>query len=167
MTRGQFEGERMHATRWVIALFCALCLAACGGGGDNSSAPAPPPPVGDNGGSGDDTSEGSDDDGACGVSAQIDFVEAVTDTWYLWYDEMASVDKSDFDSAQAYLDARLQPLIDDGRGGFSRMTTITEDETSYQLGGLCGLWFSLQLDSSAGLFIIDVFESGPAWAAGV
>ena len=162
MARGQFEGERMHVTRWLVPLFCTLFLAACGGGGDSS--PPPAPPVADNGGSGDDASGDSDDGGACGVSAQIDFVEAVTDTWYLWYDEMASVDKSDYDSAQAYLDARLQPLIDDGRGGFSRMTTITEDETSYTSGAYIGFGFR---NDSSGLYITDVFESGPAWAAGM
>ena len=37
------------------------------------------------------------------------FVEAVTDSWYLWYDEMAEVDKASYESAQAYLDARLAP----------------------------------------------------------
>ena len=154
----------MHVRRWLIPLFCTLLLVACGGGGDSS--PPPAPPVADNGGPGDDTSGGSDDDtsgdsgddGACGVSAQIDFVEAVTDTWYLWYDEMASVDKSDYDSAQAYLDARLQPLIDDGRGGFSRMTTITEDETSISSGAYVGFGFRSN-STSAGFFIIDVFES--------
>ena len=152
----------MHATRWFLTVFCALLIAACGGGGDSS--PPPAHPVADNGGSGDDTSGGSDDDGACGVSAQIDFVEAVTDTWYLWYDEMASVDKSDYDSAQTYLDARLRPLIEDGRGGFSRMTTITEDETSISSGAYIGFGFR---NDESGLFILDVFESGPAWAAGM
>ena len=147
--RGQFEGERMHVTRWLIPLFCALFLAACGGGGDSS--PPPAPPVADNDGSGD-----SGDDGACGVSAQIDFVEAVTDEWYLWYDEMASVDKGDYDSAQAYLDARLQPLIDDGRGGFSRMTTITEDETDISSGAYIGFGFR---NDRSGLYITDVFEA--------
>ena len=152
----------MHATRWLVPLFCALFLAGCGGGGDSS--PPPAPPVADNGGSGDDASGDSGDDGACGVSAQIDFVEAVTDDWYLWYDEMASVDKSDYDSAQAYLDARLRPLIDDGRGGFSRMTTITEDETDISSGAYIGFGFR---NDSSGIYITDVFESGPAWAAGM
>ena len=162
MIRGQFEGERMHATRWLTLLFCALFLAACGGGGDSS--PPPAPPVADNDGSGDDASGDSDDDGACGVSAQIDFVEAVTDEWYLWYDEMASVDKGDYDSAQAYLDARLRPLIDDGRGGFSPKATITPGEADISPGASIGLGFR---NDSAGVFITGAFERGPAWEAGM
>ena len=145
---------------WLVVGFFSLILISCGGGG--SSTPPPAPPVADN-----DDSEDTGDADACGVPAQIDFVEAVTDSWYLWYDEMADVDKSDYESAQAYLDARLAPLSDDGRDrGFSYMTTITEDETSISSGAYIGFGFRSS-SSSTGLFIIDVFESGPAWAAGV
>jgi len=158
---GTFLGERMHSKNWLIATIIVLLLSACGGGGGGSNPPAPP--VADGGGGDGDTT--GDDDGACGVSAQIDFVEGVTESWYLWYDEMASVDKSGFDSAQAYLDARLQPLMDDGRDkGFSYLTTITEDETNISSGAYIGFgWRSDQ----TGVFIVDVFESGPAFAAGV
>ena len=149
---------------WFVIGFVLFSLVACGGGGGggSSSAPPPAPPVADN-----DDSEDTGDADACGVPAQIDFVEAVTDSWYLWYDEMADVDKAGYESAQAYLDARLAPLIDEGRDrGFSYMTTITEDETSISSGAYIGFGFRSS-SSSAGLFIIDVFESGPAWAAGV
>ena len=146
----------------VIGLFSFLLMACGGGGGGSSSTPPPAPPVADN-----DDSEDTGDADACGVPAQIDFVEAVTDSWYLWYDEMADVDKSGYESAQAYLDARLAPLSDDGRDrGFSYMTTITQDETSISSGAYIGFGFRSS-SSSTGLFIIDVFESGPAWAAGV
>ena len=94
----------------VIGLFSFLLMACGGGGGSSSSMPPPAPPVADN-----DDSEDTGDADAGGVPAQIDFVEAVTDSWYLWYDEMADVDKSGYESAQAYLDARLAPLSDDGR----------------------------------------------------
>ena len=149
---------------WFVIGFVLFSLVACGGGGGggSSSAPPPAPPVADN-----DDSEDTGEADACGVPAQIDFVEAVTDSWYLWYDEMADVDKAGYESAQAYLDARLAPLIDEGRDrGFSYMTTITEDETSISSGAYIGFGFRSS-SSSAGLFIIDVFESGPAWAAGV
>lgn len=148
---------------WLaIGLFSFLLMACGGGGGSSSTTPPPAPPVADN-----DDSEDTGDADACGVPAQIDFVEAVTDSWYLWYDEMADVDKSDYESAQAYLDARLAPLSDDGRDrGFSYMTTITEDETRISSGAYIGFGFRSS-SSSTGLFIIDVFESGPAWAAGV
>lgn len=155
----------MRIKNWLLFMIFTSALAACGGGGGNDSPPAPP--VADGGGSGGDSSGDSDDDGACGVSAQIDFVEAVTDSWYLWYDEMASANKADYDSAQAYLEARLQPLINDGRDkGFSYMTTITEDETSISSGAYVGFGFR-STSTADQLFIIDVFESGPAYAAGI
>ena len=103
---------------------------------------------------------------ACGAAAQIDFVEAVIDEWYLWYGEMADVEKSDYDSAQAYLDARLAPLIESRRDLFSRMTTITEDETSISSGAYIGFGFRSVSDATR-LRVIDVFESGPAYAAGI
>ena len=147
---------------WLVIGLFSFLLMACGGGSSGSSPPPPAPPVADN-----DNSDDTEDADACGVPAQIDFVEAVTDSWYLWYDEMADVDKAGYESAQAYLDARLAPLSDDGRDrGFSYMTTITEDETSISSGAYIGFGFRSN-SSSTGLFIIDVFESGPAWAAGV
>ena len=147
---------------WLVFGLFSFLLMACGGGGGSSSTPPPAPPVADNDNSGD-----TGDADACDVPAQIDFVEAVTDSWYLWYDEMADVDKAGYESAQAYLEARLKPLSEDGRDKrFSYMTTITEDETSISSGAYIGFGFRSS-SSSAGLFIIDVFESGPAWAAGV
>ena len=162
-------GERMHKKHsLVIGLFCLL-LMACGGGGGggSSSTPPPPPPIADGGDPDGDSTGDTGELDTCDVPLQIDFVEAVTDSWYLWYDEMAEVDKADYESAQAYLDARLRPLIDDGRDrGFSYMTTITEDETNISSGAYVGFGFRSN-STSRGLFIIDVFESGPAWAAGV
>ena len=151
---------------WLVIGLFSFLLMACGGG-SGSSTPPPAPPVADGPDSDTDSSGDTGDAGACGVPAQIDFVEAVTDSWYLWYDEMADVDKAGYESAQAYLDARLAPLSGDGRDrGFSYMTTITEDETSISSGAYIGFGFRSD-SSSTGLFIIDVFESGPAWAAGV
>ena len=143
--------------RWVLLAFLALAVGCSGGG---SSSPSPAPIVGGDG------SGGGDDASACDAAAQIDFVQDVIDSWYLWYGEMAQANKSDYDSAQAYLDARLAPLIDERRDLFSRMTTITEDEKSISSGAYIGFGFRSQT-TATGLFIIDVFESGPAHAAGV
>ena len=162
----------MHSTnnslRLVFFALAVLALPACSGGG-SSSTPAPPIADGGEPGEGSEGGEpgGSTDGDACDASAQIDFVESVTESWYLWYDEMATVNKADYDSAQAYLDARLQPLLDDGRDkGFSYMTTITEDETNISSGAYVGFGFRSS-STSTQLFIIDVFESGPAYAVGV
>ena len=159
-------GERMHKRYSLFIGLSCLLLMACGGGG-GSSTPSPAPPIAGNGESGSDGSGDTGGSAPCDVPLQIEFVEEVTDSWYLWYDEMAEVDKASYESAQAYLDARLAPLIDDGRDrGFSYMTTITEDETSISSGAYVGFGFRSN-STSAGIFIIDVFESGPAWVAGV
>ena len=77
---------------WVLLAFLALTVG-CSGGGSSSPSPSLAPIA------------------ACDAAAQIDFVQDVIDSWYLWYGEMAQANKSDYDSAQAYLDARLAPLI--------------------------------------------------------
>ena len=46
------------------------------------------------------------------------------------------------------------------------MTTITEDETNISSGAYVGFGFRSS-STSTQLFIIDVFESGPAYAVGV
>ena len=96
----------------VIGLFY-LSLVACGGGG--GSTPPLAPPIADHGDLGSGGPGHTGGSNACDVPSQIDFVEEVTDSWYLWYDEMADVDKAGYESAQAYLDARLAPLIEGGR----------------------------------------------------
>ena len=149
--------------RWILLALLALAVG-CSGGGSSSSPSAPI--TGGDGSDGGDGSGGGDDTSACDAAAQIDFVEEVIDSWYLWYDEMADANKSEYDSAQAYLDARLAPLINEQRDLFSRMTTITEDETSISSGAYVGFGFRSQTIATQ-LFIIDVFESGPAYAAGV
>ena len=171
----------MHNKHWLFVFITVLCLSACSGGGGSSSAQssvgsgasAGGSSSGDSGGgsSSGDSSGGSTDgaggEDVCGVSAQIDFVESISNSWYLWYDEMATVNKADYDSAQAYLDARLQPLLDDGRDrGFSYMTTITRDQTNISSGAYVGFGFR-STSTSSQLFITDVFESGPGFAAGI
>lgn len=102
------------------------------------------------------------------MTEQIDFVEAVIDSWYLWYRETATVDKSEYSNPQAYLDARLAPLIAEGRErNFSYVTTIAQDETSIGSGAYIGFGFRNSPPPAPPLFIADVFESGPAWKAGV
>ena len=89
----------MHVINWTVTVLLVLLLVGCGGGGGGSAAPQPVPPPApappDGNGAGEDSSGDIDLTDACEVPTQIDFVEAVTDSWYLWYDEMATVDKSD------------------------------------------------------------------------
>ena len=155
----------MRGTVFLVMVMGLLLMAGCGGGG-NSDNSTPTDPGGSTGGG---ASGGgiTDTDDSCGASAQIDFVQEVTDSWYLWYDEMASVSKSDYDDPEAYLDALLAPMAADGRDpGFSFLTTITEDEARFTSGAYIGFGFRYTVTDADQFLMIDVFESGPAYAAG-
>lgn len=163
--RNVAQGERMHLPNHFITFVLFSALFACGGGGSDNAGPAPPPLAGGGSSGGSDNNVSTPE--ACGAEAQIDFVEDIVDSWYLWYAETASVDKASFADAQSYLDARLKPLFDDGRDrGFSYLTTVTEDETGFTTGAYIGFGFRSRTTGSR-LFVLDVFESGPGWSAGI
>ena len=156
----------MHLLNRLITFALVSALVACGGGG-GSDAAGPAAPAAAAGGSSSSPDNSASAPEACGAEAQIDFVEDIVDSWYLWYAETASVDKANFTDAQSYLDARLKPLLDDGRDrGFSFVTTITEDEADYTTGAYVGFGFRTRTTDSR-IFILDVFESGPGWSAGI
>ena len=156
----------MRLPKCFIVCFLVAGLFACGGGGGSNNA-GPAAPLAAGGGSSGSSDNNASVPEACGAEAQIDFVEDIVDSWYLWYAETASVDKANFTDAQSYLDARLKPLLDDGRDrGFSFVTTITEDEADYTTGAYVGFGFRTRTTDSR-IFILDVFESGPGWSAGI
>lgn len=104
---------------------------------------------------------------SCGVESQQAFVLAVAEDWYLWYDEMASVDADDFDTAAAYLAALTAPLAADSRDpGFSYLTTVAEDEANFTSGAFVGFGFRFAIDDDGRYFISDAFEGAPAFQAG-
>ena len=78
-----------------------LLLAACGGGGGSSSVPSAP--IADNGGDGGSDESSDNPDDSCGVPAQLDFIEQVSQSWYLWFDEL-----EDF---AAQTSSRVVPLL--------------------------------------------------------
>lgn len=145
----------------IKAISCSsisLLLAACGGGGGGggnggslSPPPTTPPPA----------------TASCDVESQKDFVLAVADDWYLWYDEMASVSQADFTTAEAYLAALTAPLAQDFRDpGFSYLTTRAEDEANFTSGAFVGFGFRFAIDDAGRYLISDTFGGGPAFRAG-
>ena len=80
----------------------------------------------------------------------------------------APVDPADYSTAQAYLNALTEPLAADGRDpGFSYVTTRQLDESQYTSGAYIGFGFRSGVGPEDALFLADVFESGPAWEAGL
>jgi len=138
------------------SLFLLLLIVAtgCGGGGGGStaSAPAPVAPVVDN----------------CAAPGQKDFVKQVADAWYLWYRELASVDSDDYATANEYLAALTNPLVDDGRDpGYSYVTTKAEDEAALSSGAYVGFGFRYDVLAGNRFFLADVLQGSPADDAGL
>jgi len=98
---------------------------------------------------------------------QLDFIEQVSQSWYLWFDELAEVDKADYTDPAAYLDALVAPLAADLRDpGFSYLTSITADEARFTSGAYIGFGFVTPSPTPISSFMIDVFEGSPAYEAG-
>lgn len=135
-----------------LAFSVPLALTACGGGGG-----------GDDGGDDD----GGGDTGACSVTSQKQFVLDVARDWYLFPDLLQdNVDIDDFESATELLDYLTEEAREQGIDRyFSYVTTVQEDEAQLQ-GQNAGFGFRLGLTSDDRLFLLEVFETAPAGAAG-
>ena len=132
-------------------LFLLLVTGGCGGGGGGGSSSAnvaePVAPVVDN----------------CAVPGQKDFVKQVADEWYLWFRELASVDSDDYATANEYLAALTNPLVDDGRDpGYSYVTTKAEDEAALSSGAYVGFGFRYDVLAGNRFFLADVLQGSPA-----
>jgi len=177
-----------------VICIAGLLLMACGGGGgsssddatasiddvissDDSSASVDDAISSDDSSASVDDGISSDDatasvdDGVCGVTSQKAFVRDVAQSWYLWVDELADPDPADYTTAQAYLDALIEPLFLDGRDPrFSYVTTQQEDQASFATGAYIGFGFRYtQEPFNAGeqWWFLDVLEGSPAGDAGL
>ena len=151
----------------VIALVLSVLVTACGGGGGGGSTLSSPTGGGSSSGSG----GGSTTVDPCGVSAQIDFIDSTARTYYYWYDELASVNKADYDDPEEFLEAIMAPIWDDGSGrdpGFSYVTTLEADQASITNRTYYGFGFRFQLlDNNTIFYFSDSFEDSPAFEAGL
>lgn len=155
------KNSRRNSTRLkstLLGICAAFTLTGCGGGGGSGSGgttvlPAPTaPPV---------------SAASCDAESQKDFVFAVAQDWYLWYDEMADANPADFETADQYLAALTAPLAEDFRDpGFSFLTTREEDEASFTSGAFVGFGFRFAIDDGGRYLISDAFEGAPAAQAG-
>ena len=102
---------------------------------------------------------------ACGETLRKEWVGRVARDWYLWTDELALVDPRST-TAQT-LNALTEPWLQTGDPGFSYLTTRQLDESQYTSGAYIGFGFRSGVGPEDALFLADVFESGPAWEAGL
>ncbi len=150
--------------KFVTALVLSISVVACGGGGGGGTV-SNPPGGGSSGGSGSTTSD------PCGVSAQIDFIDRTTRTYYYWYDELAEVNKANYDDVEEFLGAIMAPIWNDGSGrdpGFSYVTTLVADQAAITNRSYYGFGFRFQLfEDNTVFYFSDSFEDSPAFEGGL
>ncbi|MDY7097978.1 MAG: S41 family peptidase, partial [Pseudomonadota bacterium] len=152
--------SRTGAFAATLASVLALSLTACGGGG---SSPTPPAT-----GGGTSTPTPTTGTGACAITQQLEFADDVLDQWYLFPDLLDNtVQISGFSDVQSYLDARVAPAraqsID---RGFTFATSIAEENALINSGASAGFGVRLAFSGDR-VFILEAFEAGNAFAAGI
>ena len=136
-------------------LFVAAVLTACGGGGNSGSNP-PLRPVTD----------------SCSSAGQKRFVLDNMRFWYLWNDRLpASVDADRFAEPEDLLRflATFSPNNASGRpvDRFSNISTVEQERQFFGAGRFEGFGFSSRFQAADDLRISRVYESSPAFAAGL
>ncbi len=148
--------DPMQASRSTLALVLAVSLAACGGSNTN------PPPTGGN--------PTPPPVATCAISNQLAFADDVLNEWYLFPNLLDnSVDPANFNTVQAYLDARVAPARAQSRDkGFTFATSIEEENALINSGASAGFGIRLAFDQTNNrVFLFEAFENAPGFAAGM
>ena len=154
----------MNLGRTALSLLVSVSLVACGGGGSSSA-----PPATSGGGNAAPTPTPTPPATACSLRAQQDFADTVLNDWYLFPNLLAPANPANFNSVQAFLDARVAPARAQGRDqGFTFATSIAEENALVNSGSSAGFGIRLSFDNVAGrLFVAEAYESAPGFAAGL
>ena len=152
----------MRPGRFVSAITMAAFLASCGGGGGSGGGLTG---GGGTGGGGGATPTPTAD---CSLTARQAWTKEQLDTYYLFPNLLASgVNPASFSTVQAYIDALVEPARNAGYDrGFTYITSIKEEEQA-ATGSTAGYGVRLSLDASGRLSILEAFEAGPAFGAGI
>ncbi len=144
------------------ALCAALFLAGCGGGssgGGSSSGPIAVAP-----------SPTPTPTAQCTLRDRQLWAEAQIRQWYLFPEDLpASLSPDGFATVQAYIDALTATARAANKDRFfTYITSIAEENAFFSSGQTAAFGIRLEYDSTARrTYILDVFETGPAFAAGV
>ena len=143
----------------VLAM--ALLLQGCGGGGSGGSPPvavAPSP------------SPTPTPSAQCSLRERQLWAEAQIREWYLFPEDLpASLNPADYSSVQAFIDALTATARTQNKDRFfTYVTSIAEENAFFSSGQTAAFGFRVEYDSAARrAHVIDVFETGPAFAAGL
>ncbi|MBB5705495.1 S41 family peptidase [Sphingopyxis panaciterrulae] len=142
----------------------ALMLASCGGGGGGGSS-APPVTVTPT----PSPTPTPTPSASCGLSSRQAFAKAVIDEWYLFPNDVATVNASSYGDVQSYIDALLAPARAQNKDRyFTYITSIAEEEAYYTSGASAGLGVRLAYDPYAQVVVIaEAYEDAPALDAGI
>lgn len=142
----------------ALALCAQLSLAACGGGGGSTAG------TGSTGSTAPTTPTAQ-----CTLRDRQLWAEAQIRANYLFPDDLpASLDPAPYATVQAYIDALTATARAAGKDrGFTYLTSIAQEDAFYATGQTAALGIRVFYDSAnARAFVLDVYESGPAYAAG-
>lgn len=143
----------------TATLAAALLLSGCSGGGGSGGgsggvAPAPTPTPSP----------------TCSLRDRQLWAEAQIRENYLFPDDLpASLDPAAYTTVQAYIDALTANARAAGKDrGFTYITSIADENAFFSSGQTAAFGIRLEYDSTARrVFILDAFETGPAFAAGL
>ncbi len=147
------------------ALAAALCLAlvSCGGGGGGGPVAVAPTPT--------PSPTPTPTPGAtCSLRDRQLWAEAQLREWYLFPADLpASLDPAPYATVQAYIDALTATARAAGRDRFfTAITSIAEENAFFAQGQTAAFGIRINYDNAARRAqVIDAFESGPAFAAGL
>jgi C-terminal processing protease CtpA/Prc len=149
---------RATASRALLAALC-LSLVSCGGGGGATPSPSPSPTA----------TPTPTPTPTCSLRDRQLWAEAQIREWYLFPADLpASLDPAPYTTVQAYIDA----LTANARAAnkdrfFTYITSIAEENAFFSSGQTAAFGIRVSYDSSARrAYVIDAFETGPAFAAG-
>ena len=152
---------RLGRTSFTIGLVAAL--SACGGGGSSSAGPIA------GGGGATPTPSPTPTTAACSLANRQQFVRDVLNEWYLFPAELdTSVNAANFTDVQGYIDALVAPARANSKDRFfTYITSIAEENAFFASGSSAGFGIRLGYDTGANrVFVIEAFESGPAFPFG-
>ncbi len=143
-----------------LAAGCLVFLAGCGGGGGGGATAVAPTP----------TPTPTPTTAACSLSSREDWALAQLNKWYLFPTLIdTNVNKASYSDLQSYVDALVAPARAQSKDRyFTYVTSIAEENALINSGQTAGFGFRLGYDTvNNRVFVIEVFESTPAYGANI
>jgi C-terminal processing protease CtpA/Prc len=151
----------MHRTRASVIALCAaaVLLTSCGAGSNGlTAAPGPTP------------TPTPTPTAQCSLRERQLWAEAQIREWYLFPEDLpASIDPGQYASVDAFINALTATARAAGKDRFfTYLTSIAEENAFNSQGQTAAFGIRLRYDDAARrVFVIDAFETGPAFAAGL